>query len=71
MYIRQTSTNLKQKLLLYRTTTKLGSGQFGCVNKGVWHSSEGPVDVAIKTLKLDSSVTESALLYTDYKYRYD
>ena len=45
---------MKQKLLLYRTTTKLGSGQFGCVNKGVWHSPEGPVDVAIKTLKDES-----------------
>ena len=36
-----------------RTTTKLGSGQFGCIDKGVWHSPEGPVDVAIKTLKTE------------------
>ena len=44
--------------MLYRTTTKLGSGQFGCVNKGVWHSSEGLVDVAIKTLKPESPEEE-------------
>ena len=41
-----------------RTTTKLGSGQFGCVDKGVWHSPEGPVDVAIKTLKPESPEEE-------------
>ena len=41
-----------------RTTTKLGSGQFGSVNKGVWHSPEGPVDVAIKTLKAESPEEE-------------
>ena len=37
-----------------RTTTKPGSGQFGCIDKGVWHSAEGPVDVAIKTLNSKS-----------------
>ena len=42
----------------YRTTTKLGSGQFGCVNKGVWNSPQGPVDVAIKTLKPESPEEE-------------
>ena len=41
-----------------RTTTKLGSGQFGCVDKGVWHSPEGPVNVAIKTLKPESPEEE-------------
>ena len=41
-----------------RTTTKIGSGQFGCVNKGVWHSPEGQVDVAIKTLKAGSTEEE-------------
>ena len=36
----------------------LGSGQFGWVDKGVWQSPEGPVDVAIKTLKVESSDKE-------------
>ena len=39
----------------YRTTAELGSGQFRCVHKGVWHSPNGPVDVAIKTLKTEST----------------
>ena len=46
-------------LFACRTTTKLGSGQFGCVDKGVWHSPEGPVDVAIKTLKPESPEEEN------------
>ena len=29
----------------------LGSGQFGTVAQAVWHSPDGPVDVAVKTLK--------------------
>ena len=44
--------------LLCSTTSRLGSGQFGCVNKGVWYSPEGPVNVAIKTLKPDSPEEE-------------
>ncbi len=39
-------------LLLYiRLGEKLGSGQFGVVYKGVWQSSAGDVEVAVKTLK--------------------
>ena len=39
----------------YRTVNQLGSGQFGQVDKGVWHSPGGPVEVAIKTLKAEAS----------------
>ena len=39
----------------YRITGHLGSGQFGLVNKGVWHSSSGPIEVAVKMLKPDSN----------------
>ena len=28
----------------------LGSGQFGTVDKGVWNTPRGPIDVAVKTL---------------------
>ena len=33
---------------LYRIIKHLGSGQFGTVNEGVWHSIRGPIDVAVK-----------------------
>ena len=33
----------------------LGSGNFGEVNKGEWQCKEGPVEVAVKTLKKGSS----------------
>ena len=36
----------------------LGSGQFGSVEKGVWTSPDGPVDVAIKTLNNEASEVE-------------
>ena len=39
---------------MYRTTDHLGSGQYGTVNRGVWQSPNGPVDVAVKTLKSGS-----------------
>ena len=42
---------------MYRTTEHLGSGQFGNVEKGVWSSRRGPVDVAVK--QLNEGVTES------------
>ena len=45
-------------LTVCRISTELGSGQFGRVNKGVWHSSGGPVNVAIKTLKAESTEEE-------------
>ena len=38
----------------YRTTDHLGSGQYGIVKRGVWKSPNGPVDVAVKTLKSGS-----------------
>ena len=41
--------------LLYRLGEKLGSGQFGTVNKGMWQSPAGPVEVAVKTLKEGAS----------------
>lgn len=41
-----------------RIVEHLGSGQFGLVNKGVWHSPNGPVYVAIKTLQAEASDQE-------------
>ena len=32
-------------------TEEIGSGEFGTVYKGVWNSSSGLIDVAIKKLK--------------------
>ena len=41
---------------IYRVHHPLGSGNFGEVSKGEWHSEEqGTVEVAIKTLKRGSS----------------
>ena len=39
---------------MYRIVEHLGSGQFGTVNKGVWQSPGGAMEVAIKTLKSGS-----------------
>ena len=36
----------------------LGSGQFGTVNKGVWQSPGGAVEVAVKMLKPGSDETD-------------
>ena len=36
-------------------TTHLGSGEFGVVNKGVWHTAEGQVPVAVKMAPPTSS----------------
>ena len=33
----------------------LGSGQFGTVNKGIWQSPAGTVEVAVKTLQSSAS----------------
>ena len=41
--------------IIYRTTDHLGSGQFGSVDKGVWTSPEGQVEVAVKQLKEGTS----------------
>ena len=46
------------KYLTIRLTGCLGSGQFGTVSQGVWNSSTGPVDVAVKTLNDDTSEEE-------------
>ena len=46
---------IAQYFCLCRIEDHLGSGQFGMVEKGVWYSPDGPVDVAIKTLKEESS----------------
>lgn len=42
----------------HRVTAHLGSGQFGNVEKGVWYSPEGTLEVAIKTLKNQASEDE-------------
>jgi len=39
-----------------RITEHLGSGQFGTVNKGIWQSPAGVLQVAVKTLQ--SSVSQ-------------
>ena len=35
----------------FRITTFLGSGAFGTVNKGLWQSPGGAIEVAIKTIQ--------------------
>ena len=42
-------------IYLCRVTGDLGSGEFGSVYKGRWHSPGGPINVAIKTLKQHSA----------------
>ena len=39
----------------FRITEHLGSGQFGTVNKGMWQSPAGAVEVAVKTLQSSAS----------------
>ena len=43
---------------LCRITGFLGSGQFGTVNRGVWQSPTGAVDIAVKRLKPGASDEE-------------
>ena len=38
---------------------RIGSGQFGHVDQGMWQNLEGNVDVAIKTLKREASEIET------------
>ncbi len=40
-------------ILAFRITSHLGSGQFGNVEKGIWATSYGIVDVAVKTLSAE------------------
>ena len=43
----------------FRIIGSLGSGQFGVVSKGRWQAAvEGPVDVAIKTLRPSANETD-------------
>ena len=42
-------------VFLFRVTGRLGSGQFGTVDKGVWQSPAGAVEVAVKTLQSSAS----------------
>ena len=43
---------------IHRIQHVLGSGNFGEVSKGEWQCEEGPVEVAVKTLKSGSSEEE-------------
>ena len=43
---------------LFSPTGHLGSGHFGNVDKGMWHSPGGLVEVAIKTLRVEASEKE-------------
>lgn len=45
-----------------RTTEHLGSGQFGTVNKGIWHSSRASRVVAIKMLQ-SSATSEDTVKF--------
>ena len=42
----------------FSPTGHLGSGHFGNVDKGMWHSPGGLVEVAIKTLRVEASEKE-------------
>ena len=42
-------------MCFFRITKHLGSGQFGTVNKGIWQSPAGAVEVAVKTLQSSAS----------------
>ena len=52
----------------------LGSGQFGLVNRGVWSSPHGNIDVALKTLNDDTSqedrvkFLQEAVIMGQFKY---
>ena len=48
---------------LYRKVSHLGSGEFGVVNKGLWTSERGALEVAVKTLT-DSANTVKFLQET-------
>ena len=44
------------RTFLCRITEHLGSGQFGTVNKGLWYSPMGSLEIAVKMLQ--STATE-------------
>ena len=44
--------------LICRITNYLGNGQFGKVNKGIWQSPAGAMDVAVKQLQPGASEEE-------------
>ena len=41
--------------VLHRIVSHLGAGQFGTVNKGIWQSPMGAMDVAVKQLQPGTS----------------
>ena len=41
--------------IVCRITEYLGSGQFGTVNKAIWQSPAGAMEVAVKTLQSSAS----------------
>lgn len=45
-------------MLIFRVMDCLGSGYFGTVSKGVWQSQQGPVEVALKTLKSSATAID-------------
>ena len=50
--------NLIHRCLFCRITEHLGSGQFGLVERGVWHLPTESIEVAVKTLKSNASDQE-------------
>ena len=44
-----------KQLVVDRTTEHLGSGQFGTVKRGIWQTSKGDKEVAVKMLQPNPS----------------
>ena len=45
---------MELQLTTNRTKERLGSGQFGNVDKGIWKGTKGTLDVAVKSLTQDA-----------------
>ena len=48
-----------------RVSECIGSGQFGSVERGVWNSPDGPKEVAIKSLKENSTEEDKVKLFQE------
>ena len=50
---------------LCRIKSTLGSGQFGTVNKGIWQSPMGAMDVAVKQLQPGASEEDKVKFFQE------